>query len=105
MVKKLVLEHVSEKDATYESMVAMLPEKEGRFVIYDYHVTLEDGRKGGKLVLIYWCPQNMGVQAKMVMSTNKNTIQGKLDCPLQLLADSKAEVDEKEICNLVKSKI
>ena len=102
---KLVLEHASPRDGTYGSMLEFLPEKEGRFVVYDYEVTLEDGRKSSRLVLIYWCPLNMAVHGKMVMSTNKSTVQGKLECQLQLLADSKAEVDEKEISSLVKSKI
>lgn len=86
-------------------MVEKLPANEGRYVVYDYHVETEDGRKGNKLVLVYWCPQTLKVPEKMIMSTNKTVIQGKLDCPLQLIADCKAEVDESEIARLVKSKL
>ena len=73
-------------------MKESLPKNEGRYVVYDNHIALDDGRKANKLLLIYWCPENMAIVNKMCMSTNKSSILAKLNCQLQINCTDASDV-------------
>jgi hypothetical protein len=92
-------------------MVGNLPKDGGRYIVYDFPITMDDGRKLTRLVFIYWCPEGVSIHNKMVVSSNKVVINGKLDCQLSISCHDSSDVtpfllqiDEKEITKFVKSK-
>lgn len=74
---QVVVEHVGadEGDNSFAAFVALLPESDCRFGVYDMTFETNDGRPGNKLVLVAWSPDNAKVKAKMVYSGTKDAVK------------------------------
>lgn len=85
-------------------MITALPKDQGRYLFFDMQVSLDDGRKVSKTVLIYWCPNTLKVTERVSMASTKTSVESKIQHNVKLDADSIAELDHKEIYAFVLSK-
>uniref|UniRef100_A0A7S1KLH7 ADF-H domain-containing protein n=1 Tax=Percolomonas cosmopolitus TaxID=63605 RepID=A0A7S1KLH7_9EUKA len=68
----------ADREASYEDMLQLLPEKEARFVVFDLEYTFEDSgveREASKLLLIFWCPNGTKVRQKMMFASTLKELQ------------------------------
>eukprot|EP00766_Chilomastix_caulleryi_P001491 gnl/Chilomastix_caulleri/2465.p1 GENE.gnl/Chilomastix_caulleri/2465~~gnl/Chilomastix_caulleri/2465.p1 ORF type:complete len:108 (-),score=13.93 gnl/Chilomastix_caulleri/2465:82-405(-) len=94
---ELIVDKLSEKTATFEDMLSDLPDKEGRYVIYD--VTEEGGDPSyGKLILISWVPDSCPVRQKMIYAATLGEAKGSfVGINITIQANTKSDIDPDEI--------
>eukprot|EP00041_Stephanoeca_diplocostata_P039571 m.1637074 g.1637074 ORF g.1637074 m.1637074 type:complete len:146 (+) comp25433_c0_seq1:131-568(+) len=70
---------VAASKTTYENeFLSALPEKEGRFCLYDFQFTIEDGGVRMKPCFILWAPDDAPIKQKMLYASSKDAIKKKL---------------------------
>jgi cofilin len=74
----IVMDKVVEK-AEYEDFVAQLPEKEGRYAVFDFNCKLENGTDKKGLIFFQWCPDAAPVRTKMLFASSKDSLKKKLE--------------------------
>lgn len=93
---ELVVDKVSGRDATFDEMIADLPEKEGRYVIYD--VTEDGDQSVGKIVLISWAPDACPVRQKMIYAASLGDAKAYFNgINITIQANTKSDLDMEEI--------
>ena len=78
--KRIILDQVGKKDATFQDFLGSIPRGSPRFIVYDVNFTLDDGRKCEKLLFIYWCPGDEGMppREKMAYAAGKKAFMAML---------------------------
>eukprot|EP00603_Paraphysomonas_imperforata_P009093 CAMPEP_0114426794 /NCGR_PEP_ID=MMETSP0103-20121206/7993_1 /TAXON_ID=37642 ORGANISM="Paraphysomonas imperforata, Strain PA2" /NCGR_SAMPLE_ID=MMETSP0103 /ASSEMBLY_ACC=CAM_ASM_000201 /LENGTH=145 /DNA_ID=CAMNT_0001595789 /DNA_START=35 /DNA_END=472 /DNA_ORIENTATION=+ len=102
---EVVVEHVGadEGDASFASFVALLPENDCRFAVYDMAFETNDGRPANKLVLIAWSPDTSKIKAKMVYSGTKDAVKRALQgISTHVTATDLSELTEEEVVRACK---
>ena len=71
---------MDDKDAkeTYNSFLEELPEKEGRYAVYDFSYELKDGGQRSKLIFYVWAPDSAPIKQKMLYASSKDALKKKL---------------------------
>ncbi|KAG0563329.1 hypothetical protein KC19_8G022300 [Ceratodon purpureus] len=81
-VKQITVEKLGGPDATYEELVASLPENECRYAVYDFEFTAKDGiisSQKSKIFFIAWSPDIARVRAKMIYASSKDMLKQELN--------------------------
>ncbi|KAI9469194.1 cofilin [Coemansia sp. RSA 989] len=65
-------------DDMYEEFLARIPEKEGRFAVYDFDYEVEGGKRN-RLLFYSWAPDAASIKNKMLYASTKQTFIGKLN--------------------------
>lgn len=102
---EVVVEHVGadEGDNSFAAFVALLPENDCRFAVYDMAFETNDGRPANKLVLIAWSPDTSKIKAKMVYSGTKDAVKRALQgIGTHLTATDLSELTEEEVVRACK---
>ena len=99
---KLELESIGAKDSDFETMAKALPDKEGRFIVFDYPKKYEDGRCASKLTFIFWCPSGVPIKRRLVYSSNKSGVKAKLDCPCNINCHDRSDIELEEVDKNIK---
>ncbi|ELU07828.1 hypothetical protein CAPTEDRAFT_152337 [Capitella teleta] len=76
--KTIVLDSVQE-NASFDDFVAQLPEKEGRYAVFDFPCKLDTGSDRKYLIFFQWCPDAAPVRTKMLFASSKDALKKKLD--------------------------
>lgn len=65
---------------TYNAFVGdCLPEREGRYAVYDFEYTTTEGGKRNKLLFIVWAPDEAPIKEKMLYASSKDALKKKLN--------------------------
>lgn len=96
---EVVAESVGGSGSTYDEFVAVLPENQCRYGVYDYAYTNADTHQTvNKLVFINWAPDVASIRTKMMYASSKDFFKGFLD-------GVGAEIQASEIDELVESEM
>jgi len=63
----------------YGTFVSDLPPKEGRYAVYDFDYTTNEGQKRNKLLLIVWAPDDAPIKEKMLYASSKAALKAKIN--------------------------
>lgn len=102
---EVVVEHVGadEGDNSFAAFVALLPENDCRFAVYDMAFETNDGRPANKLVLVAWSPDTAKIKAKMVYSGTKDAVKRALQgIGTHVTATDLSELTEEEVVRACK---
>ena len=69
----IVEEHVS-MDGSFDDFVALMPEDDCRYALYDFKFQTNDGRDTTKLAMISWAPDTAKVKSKMIYAGSKDAL-------------------------------
>ncbi|MEV8535852.1 actin depolymerization factor/cofilin-like domain-containing protein [Streptomyces sp. NPDC051211] len=74
---EIVVENDSSDDqeATYDSFLERLPEKDCRWAVYDFDYHNAEGAPRNKIVLFAWSPEGSPIKSKMVYSSSKDALR------------------------------
>jgi len=76
--------------------------KDGAYAVYDYTLTLPDGRPLNKLVFVSWVPDTCPVRPKMLYGSSLESFKQTLNTPFKVLQASDAgDLDEKVVQELM----
>ena len=93
---ELVVDKVSDRDVTFEDLVADLPEKDSCYVIYD--VSGEGDLTAGRIVLISWAPDASPVRQRMIYAASLGDAKASFDgINITIQANTKGDLDLEEI--------
>ncbi|KAH3676135.1 hypothetical protein WICMUC_002157 [Wickerhamomyces mucosus] len=63
--------------SSIEELVEEIPDNSPRYVVLSYPLTLKDGRKTSRLVLIYWLPPTSTQSSRMLYAAAVELIRNK----------------------------
>ncbi|XP_078676201.1 uncharacterized protein LOC144913396 [Branchiostoma floridae x Branchiostoma belcheri] len=66
-----------QKESTWEEFQASLPDKEPRWSVYDFDYKNREGQDRNKLILVKWCPDDVGIKKKMMHSSSSDSLAKK----------------------------
>merc|ERR1719195_1663594 len=95
--KEIMIEHMAEKNATFDDFKAKLPEKECRFAVLDVEVETSSGQKNNKIVFITWSDDNAPLKTKFLYASSKDNFKQALKGSKEYAAHSVADLDLVEI--------
>ena len=90
----IVLERQSERSATYRDLLRELKDNAPRFVTYDYEYSSADGRPTSALYCLYWMPQQVNQQERILYSSGKANFVAYLNGYKHFTAEEKDELKE-----------
>jgi len=73
VVEKQVPKTEDDKE-DYEKFISELPEKECRYIVYDFTYDTAEGKRN-KILFITWAPDEAPVRAKMVSASSKDALR------------------------------
>jgi cofilin len=77
--KKIMVEKVMSKEATYEDFLKLLPEDDCRYAVYDFEYRKgEDEGVRSKICFIVWAPDAAKVRQKMLYASSKDSLRKSL---------------------------
>ena len=89
----ILLETTGEPEMTLAQLVALLPESECRYAIFDHESVSTDGRKVSKLYFISWLPHNSSPPMKMAYTHGKSVLRGSFDGCYDINASAVHEIE------------
>ena len=69
----IVEEHIS-MDGNFDDLIALMPENDCRYALYDFKFTTNDDRETTKLAMISWAPDTAKIKSKMVYAGSKDAL-------------------------------
>ena len=69
------LEHIGDRDKTFEDFKELMPKAEPRWAIFDLHVEKTDGSTADKLVLVHYSPDEYFGPLKFFFATAKAKVE------------------------------
>ncbi|KAJ3131525.1 cofilin [Physocladia obscura] len=66
-------------EATYESFIALMPESEGRYGVYDFEYDSGSDGIRNKLIFFLWAPDTAKIKSRMIYASSKQAIRQRLD--------------------------
>ncbi len=70
----MIVEEHCKMEGSFDDFLALIPEEDCRYALYDKEFTTNDGRTTSKLVLITWAPDTAKVKSKMVYAGSKEAL-------------------------------
>jgi len=61
-------------DGSFDDFIALMPENDCRYALYDMNFTTNDGRESSKLCMISWAPDTAKVRSKMLYAGSKDAL-------------------------------
>ena len=90
----IVLDKEGARASTYRDFLRDLKDNAPRFAVYDYEYQSPDGRPTSSLYCLYWMPQQVNQQERIVYSSAKNNFVQHLTGYKHFTAEEKDEVKE-----------
>jgi len=92
----LIITHDStgDRSTSYRDLTRSLSDQHPRFCCYDYEYVSADGRPTSALYCIYWMPQQVNQQERILYSSGKNNFVTYLTGYKHFTAEEKDEVKE-----------
>ena len=92
----LVIVHdlTGDRSTTYRDLCRALSDQHPRFIAYDYEYVSADGRPTSALYCLYWMPQQVNQQERILYSSAKNNFVNFLTGYKHFTAEEKDEVKE-----------
>ncbi|XP_076435139.1 uncharacterized protein LOC143274987 [Babylonia areolata] len=56
-------------------LIQRLPDKDARYIVYDYPFKAKSGADTSKLIQLMWCPEHTPVKHKMVYAASKEVVK------------------------------
>ncbi|KAJ1451298.1 hypothetical protein M885DRAFT_530001 [Pelagophyceae sp. CCMP2097] len=88
----VVVEHVGARSATLADLLALLPDTDSRYCIFDLEYKTYDGRPANKLFFVSWFPSNATPYSKMAYTQAKSVVRGVFTGVFDLMARTPKEV-------------
>ena len=92
----LIITHdaTGDRSTSYRDLCRKLSDNHPRFCCYDYEYISADGRPTSSLYCIYWMPQQVNQQERILYSSGKNNFVNFLSGYKHFTAEEKDEVKE-----------
>mmetsp|Transcript_34511 Transcript_34511/g.31201 ORF Transcript_34511/g.31201 Transcript_34511/m.31201 type:complete len:138 (-) Transcript_34511:242-655(-) len=97
---QVVVEETADRDATWSSFLQKLPKDDFKIAVFDFEYTTEEKppRTVGKIILIYWCPDECPPKVKMVSASTFTSFQKRLNgVSRSIQAKYSSDLEESEI--------
>lgn len=102
----VILADTGGPDSSFEDFVAVLPENECRYGVFDCHYEANENRSFDKLVFFNWAPDYATVKQKMMMASTKDFFKGFLEgIQIEMQVTDYEEVTEQEMHDAIKSSL
>ena len=83
-----------DRSTSYRDLARSLSEQHPRFICYDYEYVSTDGRPTSALYCLYWMPQSVNQQERILYSSAKNNFVNALHGYKHFTAEDKDELKE-----------
>ncbi|XP_078594082.1 uncharacterized protein LOC144871939 [Branchiostoma floridae x Branchiostoma japonicum] len=84
------------KDSTWDEFQASLPANEPRWCVYDFDYKTNEGQDRDKLVIIRWCPDDVGIKKRMIHSSSSDALMKKCK-GFQYQANDRSDLNFEEV--------
>jgi cofilin len=110
---KIGVESCAPPEATFDDFVAALPEREGRYAVYDMEYDIEDknlgsdvtSRKASSIIFFVWIPDTCKIKTKMIMASSKDELKKQLTgLNIEIQATELGELNLEDVIVSCKSK-
>ncbi|KAH3764860.1 cofilin [Pelomyxa schiedti] len=97
--RRITLETVGERPATWEEFCAKLPKDDCRYAVFDYEFSLGGGEGDrSKLLFVLWAPDTAPVRRKTLITSSKAALRKALvGVAAELQATDASEIDKVEV--------
>ncbi|GLU03636.1 hypothetical protein SLE2022_208250 [Rubroshorea leprosula] len=77
--KEVVVEKTGGPAESYHDFMAVLPENDCRYAVYDFDFVTSENCQKSKIFFIAWSPSSSRIRAKMLYATSKDRLRRELD--------------------------
>ncbi|GLT74493.1 hypothetical protein SLA2020_462860 [Shorea laevis] len=77
--KEVVVEKTGGPAESYDDFMAVLPENDCRYAVYDFDFVTSENCQKSKIFFIAWSPSSSRIRAKMLYATSKDWLRRELD--------------------------
>lgn len=75
---RIVVDQTFPPGTSFADVAAAVPERESRYIAYDYNYTL-DGANRSKLIFLFWTPDGVKVRPRMLYAASQRSVVDAMD--------------------------